>query len=1457
MEETKVRNLADLIFSPLDHRNEKGHIILSHDKKQYVTISLQRFRYIHRQLYQNFLEKGIKPGQTILLAGIPGNNELFQALLFSSLSSYGVRVLMPMFMENNEVDSWLKATGCTAAILPIQEIDHLQHHEKVKSMVTDIRKKIQIHGLPIYDSVTSFNLRTLITEHCPEKNFANLPLVKEVINNTNRKQESLIITTSGSTGKSKLVVYQQEAFIKSCLSWQAAGMLDESQLGGRGFTPLFSHTMGIRTFYNALWTGHPACLINTEWFEEQPEIVRYFLLKMKPEHITGGPAAFNLLLEMARNFPELIPSFRKHFKTLVSSGAPFDTKLLRELQSVFELPVYNALGTTETQQVTNTILSDSSMSQISGDLGRPLPGVTLGLVKTETKGLYQLHIQTPFGCSRILDEASKTSRDHYFYTGDVVRFKNGSLIYAGREGKDFFKDGFGVKIPIDSVRQYYRDLDPQVKHIEYFTLQGEAGIAALIFIDDPNLPAGRATSNEVSGRIKSRFETINENLIGLLSPFEFRHRSVRRFSVVNAPPPQTAKGNIPSKQIQQRYAQTILGLRKYFVTEDWIHEIRKRHLQADAFTEHANSYVGRYLRDLKMDWAYHRAQKDSLVYYKDGHEVEVLDLVGGYGSNLLGHNYPALQKAMMHFVHSGAPAISNQGSIHSEVGTLAEKFNEIVRRKTGKNFRVVLASTGSEAVEMALHHACLEWRNRMHRLEQAQLQNYGGSEKRLVREIWSKNRQKIDEARLRVITLKSAFHGHSSAARALGSNKEQRTAFANFSPLKALAMDDTSPGWQKRIDQHVAANNIQLTFLQGRGKPPQIITQNISTIIAAIAEPITGEGGVRVVNKAFLQYLSGFDFPLIVDEIQSGLGRSGHFLASEGIDGNYYLFGKALGGGYAKISALLIESDRYIHEFGKYYVSTFSNGELAARIAREALTLIETLNIPSRASRHGNYLRNRLERVIAKYPDVFQSISGEGLMLGIRFRDFSMLHNIFIRLMYRQKVLGYIAASYLLNRHNIRILPSLSAPNILRIEPSAFITKKEVEQFGLALEDVGEIIRHRSLYDLFFHFMEDDPFDDRKGYQPPAGLIYPGLDEPDKNTTQITFLAHFSHPTDELRILEPTFARASDTGLRLLFNHLQVLMEMKPVTLFSKHLFGGRIHFKMKIVPLDSSELERRHRLGKKRKIIEKIQQAVDDASREGSEIVALGGYTSIFTNNGMALAEPDSAKIISGNTLTAASGIRRLLQEIENHPSFPKKVTLGIVGAAGNIGLAITHYMIKQENYFKKIILVVHSSKQAERLRSNLRQSGSRFSAIDIRFSTSPDSLRQCDVVMVTANSNKPLIYPQHIKSTSPVLISDNSVPGAVSEETEALANVTVIPFSSYLKLPMDPDFVLSSDLPRGTAFCCAAEAMLCALEAVTIPLRGDLEESSIELMIRYAEKWGLFGEFGKVKSFKSNAYI
>ncbi len=92
------------------------------------------------------------------------------------------------------------------------------------------------------------------------------------------------------------------------------------------------------------------------------------------------------------------------------------------------------------------------------------------------------------------------------------------------------------------------------------------------------------------------------------------------------------------------------------------------------------------------------------------------------------------------------------------------------------------------------------------------------------------------------------------------------------------------------------------------------------------------------------------------------------------------------------------------------------------------------------------------------------------------------------------------------------------------------------------------------------------------------------------------------------------------------------------------------------------------------------------------------------------------------------------------------------------------------------------------------------------------------------------------------------------MQEKVLKMKNVENLPFASYLHLPQDPDFVVSTYTPKGTAFCCATEAMLCGLENPEIRLKGKINREAVQVITDLAQKNGLFERTGKLKSFKTD---
>jgi len=194
--------------------------------ENYIEIKLDKLRYIIASLIEKFDKKNLKPGDTVLLVTFSVNSEFLISLMFIALVSYGARVLLPMFVETSEIDNWIKKTQCKFVVLPKKEILSIKDITREKISVKKVVDSALKNNVEVYDLDQDFNIRSLINQSVPNNFLFNNHLIKNSMKNTNLNTEAVIFTTSGTSGKSKLIVYEQGAFIKNCISWKESGFYD-------------------------------------------------------------------------------------------------------------------------------------------------------------------------------------------------------------------------------------------------------------------------------------------------------------------------------------------------------------------------------------------------------------------------------------------------------------------------------------------------------------------------------------------------------------------------------------------------------------------------------------------------------------------------------------------------------------------------------------------------------------------------------------------------------------------------------------------------------------------------------------------------------------------------------------------------------------------------------------------------------------------------------------------------------------------------------------------------------------------------------------------------------------------------------------------------------------------------------------------------------------------------------
>ena len=215
-----------------------------------------------------------------------------------------------------------------------------------------------------------------------------------------------------------------------------------------------------------------------------------------------------------------------------------------------------------------------------------------------------------------------------------------------------------------------------------------------------------------------------------------------------------------------------------------------------------------------------------------------------------------------------------------------------------------------------------------------------------------------------------AFHGLTCGALSLMDNGFWRAGFGSLLPnTEAVPFDDAAAVERK---------------LQSR------------KFAAFLVEPIQGEGGLRVPSPEYLRQVQTvcrrYGTLLVLDEVQSGMFRTGRFLAAHhfGVEADMVILAKALSGGLVPVAAVLMTDDvnHAVYDSLKraiVHTSTYSENGLAMRAGLATLDVLEEERLGERAAWLGERLRHRITEALSAY-EMFDSAPGLGLMSGIRFK---------------------------------------------------------------------------------------------------------------------------------------------------------------------------------------------------------------------------------------------------------------------------------------------------------------------------------------------------------------------------------------------------------------------------------------------------------------------------------------
>jgi len=757
---------------------------------------------------------------------------------------------------------------------------------------------------------------------------------------------------------------------------------------------------------------------------------------------------------------------------------------------------------------------------------------------------------------------------------------------------------------------------------------------------------------------------------------------------------------------------------------------------SDKYTKFVRPEFGQLLKLLGIDKSFHRAEGDYLYYLDDdGNEQQVTDFIGGFGTSFFGHNNPDLVNTAIRNL-TEKTTFNGQISCRATSALLAEKLNELTNRYTGKNYVTSFANSGAEAVELALKHSAFSHSKKIDKirssaeqqafmlktlltkttkasmLNKAQitsdsesiLKDHGVSLAamstinfdELVSQVARINKHKFSTPPA-YLSLKGAFHGKTSGALQLTFNEDFRLPFSNISQLNVTFIE---PGNQQALIEAFSLANITYLTINITDDGKVSVDENrFCNIAAMFIEPILGEGGIKIIDKKFLHNCRNItqqhDVPLVFDEIQTGMGRTGTFLYAEQLDitADYYLLSKSLGGGLAKISAMLVEEETYVNEFSLISSSTYAEDDHSAAISLSAIKLLEhDEKIIENLHARSEQLISGLNTAKAKHPDLIKEVRGKGLLIGLEFCKHGVSSTVGLQRMSEAEDLVPMIGAYLFHEHKIRVAPTLSNAFTIRVEPSAFVSEQACEQFISAIYRVCEILQKNNIYELIKCTL-GLPATPINAEIPsfPNNRIMPSKHEGARN---VAFIAHLVDATDmarpetDLSLTQLTDEQMNQFVQRYYTVSSPFLFQQMPIKsatgeVVNMHIIG--LFFDSKIIGMHMA-------LGDPAIIKDLIDKGIEHAESLDCEVIGFGGFNSIITKNCEDLKATPAA-LTTGNSLTVGMGVKALLTEADKVGIDLTQSCFAAVGAGGNICSIYSEIMAE---HVPNIILIGRAGKES-----------------------------------------------------------------------------------------------------------------------------------------------------------------
>jgi ornithine--oxo-acid transaminase len=388
-------------------------------------------------------------------------------------------------------------------------------------------------------------------------------------------------------------------------------------------------------------------------------------------------------------------------------------------------------------------------------------------------------------------------------------------------------------------------------------------------------------------------------------------------------------------------------------------------------------------------------------YLWDVEGTQYLDLLSGYGVFGLGRNHPEIRRVLREFLELDYPSL-----VKLEAPLLSGVLAEQLKKRIAYDLEMVFfTNSGAEGIETAIKYA------------------------------------KCATGRPAIVHCQKAFHGLTMGALSLNGDESFREGFAPFLPeCRMIPYNDLAA--------------LEAELRQG-------------DVAAFIVEPVQGKG-VNIPRPGYLAEAAGlcrrYGALFVDDEVQTGLGRTGRFLAIEhepGVEPDMVVVAKSLSGGYVPVGAVLCR--KWIHEkvFSSMqrsvvHSSTFSQGSLAMVAGLAVLDVLDRERLIGRAQEMGDKLGEGLRALMPRF-EFLKEIRWRGLIIGIEFGPpkslglkaaWSVMHRM------DKSLFPQAALIPLLDKHHILTQVAGHHIDVIKLLPPLVISEEDINWFLRAFEEV-------------------------------------------------------------------------------------------------------------------------------------------------------------------------------------------------------------------------------------------------------------------------------------------------------------------------------------------------------------------------------------------------------------------